>query len=1148
MASIEHEIQQRILILDGSMGVLLQSKGFTEEDYRGERFKDHPSDVKNNTDLLNLTQPASVKAAHASYLEAGADILETNTFNANAIAQADFAMTAVVRDMNIAGARLALEAVREYREKNPTSSPRFVAGALGPCTRSASVVVDADRPAYRNVTFDELRDAYYEQAKALIEGGVDFLLVETTFDTLNLKAALVAIQQLFAEGGRQVPLSASLTITDIAGGNLSGQNLAAMWHSIRHAPLFSVGLNCALGPKEMRPFIAELSHSAETFVSAYPNAGLPDPLSATGFPETPESLAPQLKEWAEQGYLNIVGGCCGTTPAHIRAIAEAVKGLPPRPVPKLEPWMRLSGTEPFTLRPETNFVNIGERCNVAGSPKFAKLVREGKFEEALTVARQQVEGGAQVLDICFDDGMLDGQTCMTHFLNLIQAEPDIHRVPLMVDSSKWEIIEAGLKCCVGKPIVNSISLKEGEEKFIAQAKKVREYGAAVVVMAFDEEGQADTFARKTAVCERHYKILTEQVGFPPEDIIFDPNVLTVGTGIEQHNNYAVDFIEATRWIKQNLPHAKVSGGISNVSFSFRGNNPVREAMHAAFLYHAIKAGLDMGIVNPAQLAVYDEVPKDLLEHVEDVLLNRRPDATERLLTFAESVKGNGKKETPKTEQVIRPYVRVALEEARKEAERSTVSPTGTGEDDPIPWWDKIAEVELALGHKMEASTILLNEINRLTRWYMEYPEGRWRVIFRLLDLAPIIIETGLTDTVATFITEEQERLQSEPPGRDRDWVLEFSVQLLTRLNCFEQAAKSLELIASLDDRDQQVVNIAIRHAELGDYDRAIPLIRGVSEDYKRGLGLIRLALVLLEAGHREQAQALLPEIVSLENASLQIEGVQNSHSLNPNIGGLFAKLGDISNMRKYLPDSPYGSQEDCEVVALALAQISQFEEAHAVIKQMRTPSERLEARLLLLEGRTEEAKALLSKHLTELQASEKTFGWKLIEAKSLAQLFAEVGMSMEAEKAFELCYQLLWMFREASKQIPYFAVQEEYDWEWVAADLVLAQIKAGLAFEEVPIVAPQDMWRSGMVEERLAHALLKGVTDYIEVDTEEGTAEVRQTASCHRRPPDGWNEHRRRPLRCRQNVPATGRQIRPCHEAIRRRPDALHGSRKSPAR
>ncbi|MBC8101155.1 MAG: methionine synthase [Cytophagales bacterium] len=647
----QEALKERILVLDGSMGVLLQSRKLTEADYRGKRFVSHPKDVRNNPDLLNLTRPDVVEAVHDAYLEAGADIVETNTFTATSISQSDYGLEAFVREMNLEAARIARRSADKFTALDP-SRPRWVAGSIGPMTRSASVVVDADRPAYRNVTFDELRDSYYEQARALIEGGVDLLLIETTFDTLNLKAALVAVQTLF-DSGQRVPLIASLSITDLAGGNLSGQSLEAMWNSVRHAPLTAVGLNCSLGPKEMRPFVEELSQIAGIAVVAYPNAGLPDPLSPTGFPETAESMAPMMREWADNGWVNIIGGCCGTTPEHIRRIAEGVRGLAPRVPPAIEPYLRLSGTQPFNVRPETNFVNVGERTNVAGSPKFAALIKEGKFEEALRVAQQQVDNGAQIIDICFDEGMLDGVASMAHFLNLIQGEPGINRVPLMIDSSKWEVIETGLKHCVGKGIVNSISLKEGEAKFLEQARLVRHYGAAVVVMAFDEQGQADSFERKIAVCERAYRLLVDVVGFPPEDIIFDPNVLTVATGIEEHNNYAADFIAATRWIKANLPLAKVSGGISNISFSFRGNNIVREAMHSAFLYHAIQAGMDMGIVNAGMLAVYEQIPADLLTPVEDVLLNRRPDATELLLTLAESLKGTVTKKDAKAEEAWR---------------------------------------------------------------------------------------------------------------------------------------------------------------------------------------------------------------------------------------------------------------------------------------------------------------------------------------------------------------------------------------------------------------------------------------------------------------------------------------------------------------
>ena len=545
--------------------------------------------------------------------------------------------------MNVEGAKLARAAADAATALNP-DKPRWVAGSMGPMTRSATVIIDSENPAARNVTFDELAVSYREQAKGLIDGGVDLLLVETVMDAINVKAALFAIQQLFAEGEREVPVVVSMFV-DMAGGNLSGASLEAMWNAISDAPLLAVGLNCSLGPKEMRTFIEELATISPIPVIAYPNAGLPDPLSPTGFPETPESMAPKLEEWAQNGWLNLVGGCCGSTPEHIRRIGEAVKNLKPREMPTIEPFLRLSGTQPFTVRPETNFVNIGERCNVAGSSKFLKLIQEEKFEEALTIAQQQVDTGAQVLDICFDDqGMLDREACMTTFLNLIQGEPGINAVPLMIDSSRFEVIEAGLKVCIGKAIVNSISLKDGEAEFIRRAKLVKRYGAAVVVMAFDEKGQADDFDRRVEVCSRAYNLLTgTEIDFPPQDIIFDPNILVVGTGMEEHANYAVDFIRATKWIKENLPHAKVSGGVSNISFSFRGNNVVREAMHAAFLYHAIQAGMDMGIVNAGQLPVYDDIPKDLLEHVEDVLFNRNPEATERLITFAETVKGAGKK-------------------------------------------------------------------------------------------------------------------------------------------------------------------------------------------------------------------------------------------------------------------------------------------------------------------------------------------------------------------------------------------------------------------------------------------------------------------------------------------------------------------------
>ena len=635
-------LTRRILVLDGAMGTMIQSHKLDEAAFRGRRFSHHCRDLRGCNDVLCLTQSDLIAEIHLQYLQAGADIVETNTFNSTSISMADYNLEAEVYDINVGGARAAKKAVEAMLAKD-SSRPRFVAGAIGPTNRTCSISTDVHSAATRGVTYEELVQAYYDQARGLIDGGADILLVETIFDTLNAKAAFFAIATLLYERQLELPLMASVTFIQ-PGSNrgVTGQTVEAFWNSISHVPLLSVGMNCALGPKEMRPLIEELSRIAPVYISSHPNAGLPDPLLPTGFPETPQSLAPQLREWAENGWLNVVGGCCGTTPEHIASIAEAVHGLPPRVPPAAEPYLRLSGLESVTVRPESNFVNIGERTNVTGSPVFAKLVLASDYEKAVSVARQQVEGGAQIIDVNMDEGMLDSKAAMEKFLRLIAGESEIARVPVMVDSSKWEVIEAGLKCLQGKGIVNSLSMKEGEEKFIAQAKLVRRYGAAVIVMAFDERGQADTYERKIEVCARAYKILTEQVGFPPQDIIFDPNILTVGTGIEEHNSYAVNFIEATRWIKQNLPLAKVSGGVSNISFSFRGNNPVREAMHSAFLYHAIKAGMDMGIVNPGMLAVYEEIPKDLLELVEDVLLNRRADATERLVTFAETYKQSGK--------------------------------------------------------------------------------------------------------------------------------------------------------------------------------------------------------------------------------------------------------------------------------------------------------------------------------------------------------------------------------------------------------------------------------------------------------------------------------------------------------------------------
>ncbi|MDH5666745.1 MAG: methionine synthase [Nitrospira sp.] len=641
-AEIEALLQERIVILDGAMGTMIQRRTLDESAFRGERFKEWKKDLKGLNDLLNVTQPAIIEDIHRLYLEAGADIVETNTFNAQSISLADYGMDSLGYELSKAGAECARRAVERVQADQP-GRRCFVAGAIGPTTKTSSISTDVNNPAARGTTYQELVEAYGEQTRGLLDGGVDVLMVETIFDTLNAKAAFFAIQEAFAAGARRVPIMASVTFIQ-AGSNrgVTGQTVEAFWNSISHVPLLSVGMNCALGPKEMRPLIEELSRIAPVYISAHPNAGLPNPLLPTGFPETPDSLAPQLREWAQNGWLNIVGGCCGTTPPHIQSIAETVRGVKPRVIPSVEPYTRLSGLEAVTIRPEANFVNIGERTNVTGSPAFAKLILAGDYESALSVARQQVDGGAQVIDINMDEGMLDSIAAMEKFLRLVASEPDISKVPIMVDSSKWEVLETGLRNIQGKAVVNSISLKEGEQKFIEQAMLIRRYGAAVVVMAFDEHGQADTLERKIEVCERSYKILVERVGFPPQDIIFDPNVLTVATGIEEHNNYAVNFIEATRWIKRHLPGAKVSGGVSNISFSFRGNNTVREAMHAAFLYHAVKAGLDMGIVNAGQLAVYEQIPKDLLELVEDVLLNRRPDATERLVSFADTVKAKGK--------------------------------------------------------------------------------------------------------------------------------------------------------------------------------------------------------------------------------------------------------------------------------------------------------------------------------------------------------------------------------------------------------------------------------------------------------------------------------------------------------------------------
>jgi 5-methyltetrahydrofolate--homocysteine methyltransferase len=640
-SSLVETLQRRIVIIDGAMGTMIQAHNLEEDDYRGKEFAQHGRDLRQCNDVLNVTQPSIVEEIHRQYLDAGADIIETNTFNSTAISMAEYGLQACIYDLNRAGAQLARRAADKFMNDKPARQC-WVAGSLGPTSRTASASQDISGPAARAVTFDQLRDAYYEQIRGLVDGGVDLLLVETIFDTLNGKAALFAAQQYFDDTGKHLPLMASVTVVDLSGRTLSGQTIEAFWISVSHAPLLSVGINCALGAKQMRPHIEELSRLAPIFTSCYPNAGLPN--SFGGFDETPETMAADLHEFAANGWLNIVGGCCGSTPAHIRAIREAVSDLPPRVPPTIERYSRFSGLEPLVIRPETNFINIGERTNVTGSPKFSKLILSGRYEEALAVARQQVEGGAQIIDVNLDEAMLDSEQAMTTFLNYIASEPDIARVPIMIDSSKWSVIESGLKCIQGKGIVNSISLKEGEEVFKQRARLIQRYGAGMVVMAFDEAGQADSTDRRVEICTRSYRILTERVGVDPCDIIFDPNILTVATGIEEHRNYAVSYLEATRQIKATLAHCKVSGGVSNISFSFRGNNVIREAMHSAFLYHAIQAGMDMGIVNAGQLAVYEELPPELLELVEDVLLNRRADATERLLAFSESVKQGGRTE------------------------------------------------------------------------------------------------------------------------------------------------------------------------------------------------------------------------------------------------------------------------------------------------------------------------------------------------------------------------------------------------------------------------------------------------------------------------------------------------------------------------
>ena len=681
MPNIQTILQQRILILDGAMGTMIQRYKLEEADYRGERFKDWPCDVKGNNDLLSLTQPQIIQEIHTQYLEAGADIIETNTFSSTKTAMADYQMEELVYELNFASAKLAREAANAIETPD---SPRFVAGSLGPTNRTCSISPDVNDPSIRNITFDDLVEAYYEATKGLVDGGADLILIETIFDTLNAKAAVFAVQKYFADFNTELPIMISGTITDASGRTLSGQTVEAFWNSLRHAKPLTIGLNCALGAKDLRQYIAELDRISDCYISAHPNAGLPNDLG--GFDETPEDMATEIAEWAKSGLLNIVGGCCGTNPDYIRTIKAAVEQYAPRKLPEIPIACRLSGLEPCTIDENSLYINVGERANVTGSAKFKRLIKEKKYDEALEVARKQVENGAQIIDINMDEGLLDANVEMVKFLNLVATEPDIAKVPIMIDSSKWEVLEAGLKCVQGKSIVNSISMKEGEELFIEKANLIKRYGAAIILMAFDEQGQADTKARKIEICTRSYQILTEKVGFPPEDIIFDPNIFAVATGIEEHNNYAVDFIEAVAEIKRTLPYALISGGVSNVSFSFRGNNPIREAIHSVFLYHAIKAGMDMGIVNAGQLAIYADLPEELRERVEDVVLNRREDGTDRLLEVAAKYKAGGSKqveeqtaawrEEPVEKRLahalvkgITDYIDADTEEARLKAER-----------------------------------------------------------------------------------------------------------------------------------------------------------------------------------------------------------------------------------------------------------------------------------------------------------------------------------------------------------------------------------------------------------------------------------------------------------------------------------------------
>ena len=674
---IKSLLKSRILVLDGAMGTMIQRYDLSEADFRGEQFRDHPQDLKGNNDLLSLTRPDIIREIHDAYLEAGADIIETNTFNGTTISQSDYGTEEYVYEMNRASAQIAAASVAKFTRMDP-GKPRFAAGAMGPTNRTASLSPDVNNPGFRAVAFDDLYNAYFEQARGLLDGGVHLILLETIFDTLNAKAALFAINDLFKENGHKVPVMISGTITDASGRTLSGQTLEAFLYSVSHFDMLSIGFNCALGAKELRPFVEELSEKASFYTSVHPNAGLPNQFGE--YDDTPEQMAPLMKDFLDNNFVNIIGGCCGTTPGHIRVFAELAEKASVRKVPEKDNSLQLSGLEPLLVFPGSNFINIGERTNVSGSMKFARLIREEKYEEALSVARQQVENGAQVIDINMDDAMLDAKEAMVFFLNMLATEPDIARVPVMIDSSKWDVLEAGLKCLQGKAIVNSISLKDGEELFKERAARIMNYGAAVIVMAIDEKGQAVDYQDKIRICKRAYKILTREVGFSPNNVIFDPNILTIATGIEEHNNYAVDFINAVKWIKENLPHARISGGISNLSFSFRGNNTVREAMHSVFLYHAIAAGLDMGIVNAGMLQVYDDIPSDLLTLVEDVILNRRKDATERLIVFAEKVKSDHKakektqewRESPVEERLKHSFIRGIMDFIEEDTEEARV--------------------------------------------------------------------------------------------------------------------------------------------------------------------------------------------------------------------------------------------------------------------------------------------------------------------------------------------------------------------------------------------------------------------------------------------------------------------------------------------